>query len=85
MSDLIERLRGMNEYWQHAPLYNKAADRIEQLEAEKEVLRQGYSKLRAKIEQLEAALKDIVAADHCIGGDYCPHCIARTALEDKDA
>jgi hypothetical protein len=37
-----------------------------------------------EIERLEAALKDIVAADHCIGGDYCPHCIARAALENKD-
>jgi selenocysteine lyase/cysteine desulfurase len=36
------------------------------------------------IEGLRAALKDIVGADHCIGGDYCPHCLARAALEDKD-
>jgi hypothetical protein len=41
MSDLIERLRGMKEYWQHAPLFtchslhNEAADEIELLEAEK--------------------------------------------------
>jgi hypothetical protein len=44
-----------------------------------------WNRFADHIEQLEAALKDIVAADHCIGGDYCPHCIARAALEDKDA
>jgi hypothetical protein len=58
-----------------------AADEIERL-------RKGWESLewesKQEIERLEAALKDIVAADHCIGGDYCPHCIARDALEDKD-
>lgn len=70
MSDLIERLRRMDEYWQHAPLYNEAADRIEQLEGEQEVLLRGYIKVGchlaiskgkhtnaiARIEQLEAVI-----------------------------
>ena len=48
-----------------------------------------------EIERLWAALKDIVAAEHpSIGSDYypplvfhgfgCPHCIARSALENYD-
>lgn len=39
MSDLIKRLRGMNEYWQHAPLYNEAADTLEAKDAEIERLK----------------------------------------------
>jgi hypothetical protein len=31
VSDLIERLRGLNEYRQRSPLYNEAADEIEKL------------------------------------------------------
>jgi len=37
---LVERLRGRNEYWQHAPLYNEAADHIEKLEAVVEAARE---------------------------------------------
>lgn len=32
-SDIISRLRGMKEYWQHWPLYSEAADEIERLRA----------------------------------------------------
>jgi hypothetical protein len=31
MIDIVERLRDRNEYHQHAPLYNEAADEIERL------------------------------------------------------
>jgi superfamily I DNA/RNA helicase len=60
MSDLVERLR---ESYSTDVFLMEVADEIERLEAEKEDFRQGYikvgcdnSKLRAKIEQLEAVV-----------------------------
>jgi chromosome segregation ATPase len=48
---------------------------IAKLEAELFTMRNVFHQQDAEIERLRAALKDIVAADHCIGGE---------PLEDKD-
>ena len=95
MSDIVKRLRAEatdnRRYEVSGTLATEAADRIEQLEAEVKVW-QGHAKtaiwsdseeckfLTARIEQLEAALREIII--HCDWPDRVEK-YARAALEDR--
>jgi len=66
MSDLVERLRGRNEYYQHAPLYNEAADRIEELEAVIKKVSE-YEYLQGTISQQE--LREVLNKQHATNSE----------------
>ena len=83
MSDLIERLRREAKMLPRNDIKYEAADA---LEGAYDSLREHMAMVRdrdAEIERLQAALEDVMAADHCTGKEYCQHCIARDALEDE--
>jgi hypothetical protein len=78
MTDLVKRLRcyaDIDDAVYNPWIYGEAADRIEKLEAE---LHHCFH----RIEELQAALREIAAPDW--DGESYPDEIARKALEGKD-
>ena len=85
--DLVKRLREKAFRTETHELLDEAADRIEKLEANIKLQLEWYLSnkrvLTDRIEQLEAALREIVESARLVG-DYHHVKIARKALEGKD-
>ena len=80
--DLVKRLRGYGDG--NNDLMDAAAYRIEQLESGQEEWHRICNSYAARIDELEAALRDLSDGWECCPVSQAMRSVARKALEGKD-